>query len=339
MNDYQALVAFAQAQVQAVSPPTGESFRDLRQYFIEKFQNPSNSHKPDVRMMAERALAVAGVAPSMSSPAATTLNQADQEDLRARAAALLVMSIIRDLDTPQLTQQKVRLARLPLGAVIAEMRDTLRRGDVETSKRFPQLELKNFASAGTRKALWTHEVEDAYGRAHDLLLKCGQTFLVGHNPCWGTVGTAFTDFFGSPTAGIAAASLEFETGKAPTFASATPTRLEVVRSVLRAVWRNLVNQKVRIYFGGRSIDAGTAAYVSGKTNPTRIHVGGEFFLKGKGGLASQAGTIVHECTHTFAGTEDHEYGDADCRQLALATPAKALSNADSYRFFVEAAFG
>ena len=58
----------------------------------------------------------------------------------------------------------------------------------------------------------------------------------------------------------------------------------------------------------------------------------------KEGLASEAGTIVHECTHTFARTQDHAYRSDPCKQLALNNPGKALANADSYKFFVEAAF-
>jgi hypothetical protein len=96
---------------------------------------------------------------------------------------------------------------------------------------------------------------------------------------------------------------------------------------------------VRVSFGGRLIDGTTFAYVSGKINPTRIHVGGLFFGKPQVGLGSEAGTIIHECTHTFAGTEDHIYGAQNCVSLLATDPLEALTNADSYKFFCEAAFG
>lgn len=338
MNDYQTLMAYIASQVPGVAPAPGESYRDLQAYFTEKLNNTSND-SDDVKEMATRALKVAGLDQQQASATPSTLNLPARAHERACAATLLAMSIIRDTGEADLGVNLVRLRKMQTPLVVAELLSILTKGDSVRSTRHAKLELKNFNSAGTRSKLWKHETEDAYGRAHDLLLRCEMQFLVSRgNTLAGTIGTAFTDYFGDPAALIDTTGIPFGTGNKPTWTTANQTRLEVVREVLRRVCRNFVRQDIRIYFGGRSIDAGTFAYVSGATNPTKIHLGGQFFTKVKEGLASEAGTIVHECTHTFARTRDHAYRSEPCKQLALSNPGKALSNADSYKFFVEAAF-
>lgn len=337
MNDYQKLIQFINAQIMLAPVSPGESYRDLYAYFHEKLNNPSND-RSDVRVMANRALKVASLR-NRNSSQATTLDNPGNEDLRARAATLLAMSIIRDMDENELTRQYNRLKTLKQPAVLVELRTTLKKGDTLQSPRYPNLELKNFMSAGTRATIWRHEIEDAYSKTHDMLLQCEMRFLIGSNVMTGNIDIAFRAYFGDPAAVINTTTIPFKDSGKPTWNPANQSRLEVVREVLRRVCGNFVKQSIRIYFGGRSIDDGTFAYVSGKTNPTKIHVGGQFFTKVKEGLASEAGTIVHECTHTFSGTKDHKYKDQPCQQLGISDPAKALSNADSYKFFVEAAFG
>ncbi|QRV77984.1 peptidyl-Lys metalloendopeptidase [Ceratobasidium sp. AG-Ba] len=55
------------------------------------------------------------------------------------------------------------------------------------------------------------------------------------------------------------------------------------------------------------------------------------------GVDSKAGTIVHENSHFYqnGGTEDHEYGQTGCKDLAKNDPDKAIRNADSHEYFVE----
>lgn len=338
MNDCETLLTFISAQASVAAAPAGESHRDLAVYFLEKAQNPSND-LADVVEMAERALAVAQLDTNLASGKPSTLDLPARAHERACAAALMAMSIIRDTAENDLKTNLVRLRRMQTPQVLAELLAILRKGDTQKSTRHPKLELKNFFSAGTRAALWKHEMEDAYARAHTLLLNCEMRFLVSRgNVLNGAIGQAFNDYFGNPAAVINTATLPFGAGAKPTWPQANQPRLEVVKEVLRRVCRNFVRQDIRVYFGGRSIDSGTYAYVSGKTNPTKIHVGGQFFTKVKQGLGSEAGTIIHECTHTFASTRDHRYRADPCKQLAVSDPDKALSNADSYKFFVEAAF-
>lgn len=62
-----------------------------------------------------------------------------------------------------------------------------------------------------------------------------------------------------------------------------------------------------------------------------------FFQAPTSGQDSKAGTIIHEISHfnVVASTDDHEYGVADSRALALRDPNKAVNNADSLEYFAE----
>jgi peptidyl-Lys metalloendopeptidase len=72
-------------------------------------------------------------------------------------------------------------------------------------------------------------------------------------------------------------------------------------------------------------------------SPYEIALGASFWSAPVLGTNSQAGTLVHEMSHftAVAGTEDHVYGQIYSRMNARYVPAKAIHNADSYRFFAE----
>lgn len=55
------------------------------------------------------------------------------------------------------------------------------------------------------------------------------------------------------------------------------------------------------------------------------------------GTDSKAGTLIHEMSHfnVVAGTDDHAYGQANARNLAVANPARAIDNADNHEYFAE----
>lgn len=339
-NDYQTLVRFIRFQIlPSVLVGGGESLRDLGQYFDDKLAEPGNV-RGDVREMAERALTVAGLNPSRFIPNASVLNDPANHHRRACAATLLAMSIIRDTETAELQRNLQRLSRMQTAAVQSELVSILKRGDTVRSLRFPKLELKNFTSAGTRARVWKFTTEETFRRVHEILWNCERQFLFSPNPLAGKIDGAFRDYFGDPAALIDTSAIPFQPGGGPpAWAPPNQTHLTVVKEVMRRVCRNFVNQNVRIYFGGKGIDWGTNAYVSGTTNPTKIHVGGAFFEMNTHGLGSMAGTIIHECTHTFARTEDHDYESPACKALVAGSVDEALSNADSYRFFAEAAFG
>lgn len=57
------------------------------------------------------------------------------------------------------------------------------------------------------------------------------------------------------------------------------------------------------------------------------------------GTNSRAGTIIHEMSHfsIAGGTKDHAYGPDECKAPAKTDPLLALTNADTFEFYVEGA--
>ena len=73
------------------------------------------------------------------------------------------------------------------------------------------------------------------------------------------------------------------------------------------------------------------------TQPYDIYLCNAFWSAPPTGTDSQAGTIVHEISHfnVVAGTDDHVYGQPNCRDLADNSPNLAIENADSHEYFAE----
>ena len=69
---------------------------------------------------------------------------------------------------------------------------------------------------------------------------------------------------------------------------------------------------------------------------TKIYLCKLFFEAKLKGTDSKLGVIVHELSHAAACTDDHEYGQRRCKELAKRDPKKACNNADSYEYFAEA---
>ena len=73
------------------------------------------------------------------------------------------------------------------------------------------------------------------------------------------------------------------------------------------------------------------------TRPYEIFVCRAFWSAPLTGTDSKAGTLIHETSHfnVVAGTDDHVYGQAGAKSLAISDPAAALDNADSHEYFAE----
>ncbi len=71
--------------------------------------------------------------------------------------------------------------------------------------------------------------------------------------------------------------------------------------------------------------------------PYQITLCASFWNAPETGTNSRAGTLVHEMSHftVVAGTVDHVYSQVFSRANARYIPAKAIQNADSYRYFAE----
>ncbi|MGJ7902885.1 M35 family metallo-endopeptidase [Lysobacter sp. 1R34A] len=71
--------------------------------------------------------------------------------------------------------------------------------------------------------------------------------------------------------------------------------------------------------------------------PYEIYVCRAFWSASLTGTDSKAGTLIHEMSHfdAVAGTDDHVYGQAGAKSLAISNPTNALDNADSHEYFAE----
>jgi peptidyl-Lys metalloendopeptidase len=71
--------------------------------------------------------------------------------------------------------------------------------------------------------------------------------------------------------------------------------------------------------------------------PYNIYLCSVFWNAPLTGTDSKGGTIIHETSHftVVAGTDDHTYGQTNCKALAISDPAAALDNADSHEYFAE----
>ncbi|QEW21738.1 hypothetical protein LA6_003950 [Marinibacterium anthonyi] len=93
--------------------------------------------------------------------------------------------------------------------------------------------------------------------------------------------------------------------------------------------------------GQGSCTPGTLAYVAAGSS-FEISLFPDFFSLGPVGTDTTWGTILHEMTHFAMGpaTGDECYGSVgvgSCLDLAIRNPAAAVTNADSYQYFVERA--
>lgn len=342
-SDLSTLFAFINIQVAGAGVfGDGLRYRDLQNYYLAK-KNDASNDRADVKEMAKAALRACGL--DETHVAVSTLNNPGQEKARAAAAAVLAMSIIKNTTEENLGNHYERLRKAGVDTAIKELRQLLTHGDVEVSQSNPRISLKNFTSAGLQGRRYKLDAVEALERSNTLVVSARRDFITnGSAALPDRVAAAFQLYFGAPAAMVATAALQWKPASAnvqpPAFGALQVSHRTVVREVVARLCNvYLANKNFRIYFGGQSIDDGTKAYVSGAIDPTKIHVAQGFFSQGKTGTRTQAGTLVHEMTHTWARTRDHAYGTANCQGLVAANVGQALSNADNYRFFFEKAYG
>jgi uncharacterized Zn-binding protein involved in type VI secretion len=83
----------------------------------------------------------------------------------------------------------------------------------------------------------------------------------------------------------------------------------------------------------------TFAYVYPNDGMHTIYLDGAWDKAPDTGKDSKAGTLCHEMSHfnDIGGTKDHVYGADNAKALATSDPDKALTNADSFEYYVEGA--
>ena len=173
------------------------------------------------------------------------------------------------------------------------------------------LVLENFMPGDPGNTLNQHHARDAYRRL-SAKLNAAQAALVriAHDPI---EQNRFTRWFGPYL----------------------PATKRVVERKIRAIQHAIVNQRITFRNGGSECRLNTYAYVRPYTGLFKVYLCGLFFRSGRVGADSAMGTIVHEVSHVKAGTQDHEYGQADCLALAVNQSAQARNNADNYQYYCE----
>lgn len=348
-NDFYRLRKYIAQQ--ALHLPT-TARRDLPSFFDDRLADTGtygNNDRDDVKAQVRRAMQVCGLQDFVLHQEASTLNKVAaspaEEKQYAVAATVLAMSILHDAPVPALTAEKARLEKFQTPTINNQLRTLLAKGDIVASNSTSRVEFKNFKSCGIKRMGYINALDKAVTRIDNMMNRIDTQFMMARSTSTSSIDAAFAQYFGDPNAMIDTTTLGFQASAAyprPSWPTAMQSHKTVVRAVLRAVLINFVKKPVRFYFGGSSIDTGTLAYVSSKASaagPTHVHIGGRFFAMGESGLDSMAGTIVHECTHTFARTEDHKYEIQPCKNLVTKNRfTEALTNADSYMYFVETAF-
>jgi hypothetical protein len=338
MNDYEAILDYISTNVPPgpiggiIAGPGQPTFiRDLQQYYRDKKTQATTATKlANVQLMKHDFFNQFTLNYNGAGPSALNNQQL------ALYGCLLTMSILRAYKRPRLQEQYVRLRNLPEATLQKELTKLLGAGDETQSFKFPLVTFKNFASA---QGNYLSEAESAYGLTVRMLEAIHHEFVVPKAPLKGTRLADFQRYFGSPTAQYAGNSLPFDPTGGLFTSAANVTALAVVKRVLGEVANKFLKQTVKIYYGGHVIKRSNFAYVSSNLNPVHVHLGQLFFVgRRTHGRDSQAGTMIHELTHAFSDTDDHEYGQPDSVNLVGTNVQQALTNADNYQYFIEDAF-
>ena len=111
------------------------------------------------------------------------------------------------------------------------------------------------------------------------------------------------------------------------------TRYNTVRNHFAAISNAMDNASVT--FNCNCTDSAYAYVYSNQ--PYTIYLCNAFWNAPATGTDSKAGTLVHEMSHfnVVAGTDDHVYGQAGAKNLAISNPTAALDNADNHEYFAE----
>jgi len=117
------------------------------------------------------------------------------------------------------------------------------------------------------------------------------------------------------------------------FGAANSTRQSTVTEHFNNIYSALDTQRVR--FDCTCSDP-YYAYVY-PSQPYKVYLCDAFWDAPVTGTDSQAGTLVHEVAHftIVAGTDDHAYGQAGAKNLAISNPTNAVDNSDNHEYFAE----
>lgn len=115
------------------------------------------------------------------------------------------------------------------------------------------------------------------------------------------------------------------------FGTYSKSRFAKVKSHYSALVKKMEEAQFTYNLTGEDCGSGVYAYTYKGT--TTIWFCDAFWSATDTGTDSRAGTVVHEHTHATANTDDIQYGQSGCQQLAVNSPANAVMNADSHEYY------
>lgn len=120
------------------------------------------------------------------------------------------------------------------------------------------------------------------------------------------------------------------------FGSYTNSRYNRVNENFSGIVNALEQPEISFICHSAECDPGTFAFVYPRSH-YEVYLCDGFWNADLNGTDSRAGTIIHEVSHfrVVSDTDDHQYGQAGSRQLAISQPDVAITNADNYEYFAE----
>lgn len=110
-------------------------------------------------------------------------------------------------------------------------------------------------------------------------------------------------------------------------------RYDTVAKIFRDISNTLLTEQVTYDLSESGCESGWNAYTY--HNVRTVYICNGFWTLPQIGIDCKFSTILHEWSHASGDTDDYEYGDANCQNLAVNNPDDAIDNADTYENFAE----
>lgn len=117
------------------------------------------------------------------------------------------------------------------------------------------------------------------------------------------------------------------------FGAFDQTRFDTVVKHFSDIYDVLQNEQVTYDLTGTGCDPSVYAYTY--KGVRTVWLCSKYLSAPQTGTDSKSGTLIHELSHAVSSTDDIEYGEENCRNLATNDPSNAINNADSHEYFTE----
>ena len=260
----------------------------------------------------------------------------DERNLVA-ASLIYATAMVKNPGLRQLSHMYQRLKTESVAGTQQKLICLFREGDNYTPPGFPQLVMKGFGRAKRRQqhidrlCLAFTEVREVLRRVHSGFI---DPISRGRSVA-PKVELAFRKYFGNPDAEIDLSHLALIGLR---FRGTSTNHGIFASNCLKILSQRVLlnNETVVFYYGAPLMDPQAAAATFSDKNKIEIFLNEAIFQAFQHN--DIASIIIHELTHACFGSIDHCYRIEECRQLLQSKPEEALTNADSYTYFISDAF-